>query len=67
MKGFDYSTGKAVDRRLSNWKSAASTADFQREDRQLGETFLYRKTRTGPVMLAEIYEIDLNLKTKETK
>lgn len=67
MKGFDYSAGKAVDRPLRVWKSVASTADFQREDRTLGETFLYRKVRTGPILLAEIYDVDLNLKTKETK
>ena len=66
MKGYDYDSQEAVDRSISEWKSAARAADYLREftgeGYGNGETHLYRK---GNVLIAEIYGINLPLQTKQ--
>ena len=62
MRGFDYMADKPVNYSLRHWSEIARTVcgsgGFIREDRQLGETFIYRK---GPGIVAEIYRYSPNL------
>jgi hypothetical protein len=69
MRGFDYASGRAVDRSLAQWsellQEARKHGGFLREDRTLKETFIHRREGVHAPVIAEIYAI--NIRFKETK